>query len=143
VVVRRGDVGEEVKALRRGLNKDGGRLLVDSPFGAGVTGAMADPRTFPTAPGPAEVPLVDAIRGVGSNEHLTQMAAAVIPLPAATAIFTTSTLLRFLAQTRSVLVSLVYNRGGRRIDRASTDGAPLAIRICAIVARPTNQGGCP
>src|SRR5439155_18722835 len=99
--------------------------------------------TFPNRPGPPEVQLVDAIRGVGSIERLTQVAAAVIPLPVAIAIFTTSTLLRFLAQTRSLFVSLVDNRGAPLTDCASARGAPLAIGNCAIVARLTNEGGCP
>jgi len=214
VVLRRGDVGDAVRVLQRGLNRVGSLLLVDGRFGSEVGNAVVDARTFLTAPGPAEadealqqllagIPdpfppltsagvtfiaraevssadryrqrfchpvwpsatsgitigigydlqfvdrdefradwdeclpdatldqLADAVGGVGSTARLNQVAAALVPLPAAMRVFTTSTLPRFLAETRAVyrsvdtltparrtaLVSLVYNRGARLVDR--------------------------
>jgi hypothetical protein len=214
MVLRRGDAGEAVKVLQRGLNKVGSLLLVDGRFGSAVGCAIADARTFLHTPGAAEaddalqqmlavVPdpfppltcagvtfiaraevacgdqyrrrychptwpsaksgitigigydlqfvdgiqfradwdtylpdltveqLVDACGGVGSKNRLTKVTDAIVPLPAAMSVFTTSTLPRFLAQTRSAypslesltparrtaLVSLVYDRGPRLSDR--------------------------
>jgi hypothetical protein len=41
MVLRRGDGGESIKTLQRGLNKLGSMLLVDGDFGAGTANAWS------------------------------------------------------------------------------------------------------
>jgi len=69
--------------------------------------------------------LAGVVRQVGSDALLAQVSAVVVPLTVAMKVFTTSTLPRYLADTRrafpqvddlpparrSALISLVYNRG--------------------------------
>src|SRR5258705_14001783 len=55
VVLRRGNNGDPVKVLQRGLNKLGAMLLVDGDFGQGTEAAVADTRETLAMPGPADV----------------------------------------------------------------------------------------
>ncbi|HEY3092370.1 MAG TPA: peptidoglycan-binding protein [Vicinamibacterales bacterium] len=207
--MRRGNSGDPVKVLQRGLNKLGAMLLVDGDYGKGTEAAVADARETLSMPGPPDVaddalqaavaaipdpfpPLTAAgvtfiarqevtdatryrtryqtpcwpgkrsgitigigydcsfvgadqlrrdwgaalapdaiaqlagvVRQVGSDALLAQVSAVVVPLTVAMKVFTTSTLPRYLADTRrafpqvddlpparrSALISLVYNRG--------------------------------
>jgi len=209
MVLRRGNSGDPVKVLQRGLNKLGAMLLVDGDYGKGTEAAVADARETLSMPGPPDVaddalqaavaaipdpfpPLTAAgvtfiarqevsdatlyrtryqtpcwpgkrsgitigigydcsfvgadqlrrdwgaalapdaiaqlagvVRQVGSDALLAQVSAVVVPLTVAMKVFTTSTLPRYLADTRrsfpqvddlpparrSALISLVYNRG--------------------------------
>jgi len=54
MVLKRGDKGESVKGLQRGLNKLGLLLLVDGDFGSGTEAAVADARMALKRPGPPQ-----------------------------------------------------------------------------------------
>jgi hypothetical protein len=54
MLLTRGNAGEPVKVLQRGLNKLGSMLLVDGQFGAGTAAAVADARQSLAMPGPVE-----------------------------------------------------------------------------------------
>ena len=54
MLLRRGDTGDEVKTLQRGLNRLGSMLLVDGGFGSETVAAVIDARTALNNPGPPE-----------------------------------------------------------------------------------------
>ncbi len=64
--LRRGDNGDPVKGLQRGLNKLGSLLVVDGDFGPSTEAAVVDARVALGAPGPAEAddPLQAALVGL-------------------------------------------------------------------------------
>ena len=70
MVLRRGNNGDPVKVLQRGLNKLGAMLLVDGDFGKGTEAAVADARETLAMPGPADV-----------ADDALQAAVAAIPDP--------------------------------------------------------------
>jgi hypothetical protein len=55
MVLKRGNAGDPVKVLQRGLNKLGAMLLVDGDYGKGTEAAVADARDTLSLPGPADV----------------------------------------------------------------------------------------
>jgi GH24 family phage-related lysozyme (muramidase) len=55
MVLRRGNAGDPVKVLQRGLNKFGAMLLVDGGYGKGTEAAVAEARRTLSLPGPADV----------------------------------------------------------------------------------------
>ena len=70
MVLTRGNVGDPVKVLQRGLNKLGAMLLVDGEYGKGTEAAVADARATLSMPGPSDV----------ADDEL-QAAVAAIPDP--------------------------------------------------------------
>jgi len=70
MVLRRGNSGDPVKVLQRGLNKLGAMLLVDGDYGQGTEAAVADARETLAMPGPANV-----------ADDALQAAVAAIPDP--------------------------------------------------------------
>ena len=54
MVLRRGDSGEPVKSVQRGLNKLGAMLLIDGQFGRGTCDAVEHARVRLGRPGPAD-----------------------------------------------------------------------------------------
>jgi peptidoglycan hydrolase-like protein with peptidoglycan-binding domain len=54
MLLRKGDSGEDVKSLQRGLNKLGSILLVDGDFGPATRDAVVDGRVVLQRPGPPE-----------------------------------------------------------------------------------------
>jgi len=54
MVLRRGNNGDPVKVLQRGLNKLGAMLLVDGDYGKGTASAVADARQTLQMPGPPD-----------------------------------------------------------------------------------------
>jgi len=54
VLLKRGDSGEDVRSLQRGLNKLGSLLLIDGHFGPGTGDAVMDGRVALRQPGPPE-----------------------------------------------------------------------------------------
>jgi hypothetical protein len=54
MLLKRGNAGEPVKVLQRGLNKLGAMLLIDGEFGAGTAAAVTDARQSLAMPGPVE-----------------------------------------------------------------------------------------
>lgn len=68
MVLRRGNTGDNVKGLQRGLNKLGAMLLVDGDFGKSTEIAIADARQSLKMPGP-------------SNEADDELQAAVAAVP--------------------------------------------------------------
>jgi GH24 family phage-related lysozyme (muramidase) len=70
MVLRRGNSGDPVKGLQRGLNKLGAMLLVDGDYGKGTEAAVADARETLAMPGPADV-----------ADDALQVAVAAIPDP--------------------------------------------------------------
>ena len=55
MVLNRGNTGDPVKTLQRGLNKLGAMLLVDGEYGKGTEAAVADARQALTMPGPPDI----------------------------------------------------------------------------------------
>lgn len=55
MVLKRGNAGDPVKGLQRGLNKLGAMLLVDGDYGKVTEAAVADARSTLSLPGPADV----------------------------------------------------------------------------------------
>src|SRR2546426_75559 len=70
MLLKRGNVGDPVKVLQRGLNKLGAMLLVDGEFGKGTEAAVADARETLSMPGPAD-----------EADDALQAAVAAIPDP--------------------------------------------------------------
>jgi peptidoglycan hydrolase-like protein with peptidoglycan-binding domain len=66
MLLKRGDKGDGVKQLQRGLNKVGSLLLIDGDFGTGTEAAVADARAALQRPGPPEADdaLQDALAGL-------------------------------------------------------------------------------